>query len=139
MENQDRATESRGRRPVAGRVPRAAGPSRTVYRGPLRRGPAFSETRSHRSSYNTSRNRERQHHSEREIYRRRQYHPRDFTGRLHPRPAEEAKRWLDQAKCDVAAADNDIFGSKRAYEWACYKCHQVWPEYISIADSVSLQ
>ena len=99
-------------------------------------------TGSYRSSYNdhfnTWGNRARQHHSQREGYRGRQHFHPDFTGRPNPQPGE-AKRWFKQAKADVAAVENDIFCSKPSYEWACFKCHQVWPEYTSIADSISLQ
>ena len=97
---------------------------------------------SHHGSYNdhftTWGTRARQHHSQREGYRRRQHFHRGFTGRPNPQPAE-AKRWFKQAKADVAAVENDIFCSKPSYEWACFKCHQVWPEYFSIADPISLQ
>ena len=99
-------------------------------------------TGSHHSSYNdhfnTWGNRARQHHSQREGYRRRQHFHRDFTGRQNPQPGE-AKRWFKQAKADVAAVENDIICSKPSYEWACFKCHQVWPEYISIVEPISLQ
>lgn len=97
---------------------------------------------SHYSSYNDHFNtwgdRARQHHSQREGYRRREHFHRDFTRRPNPQPGE-AKRWFKQAKADVAAVENDIFCSGPSYEWACFKCHQVWAEYISIADSISWQ
>ena len=99
-------------------------------------------TGSHRSSYNAHFNtwgdRARQHHSQREGYRRREHFHRDFAGRPNPQPGE-AKRWFKQAKADVTAVENDIFCSRPSYEWACFKCHQVWPEYISIVDSISWQ
>ena len=99
-------------------------------------------TGSHHGSYNdhftTWGTRARQHHSQREGYRGSQQFHRGSTGRPNPQPGE-AKRWFKQAKADVAAVENDIFCSKPSYEWACFKCHQVWPEYISFADSISLQ
>ena len=69
--------------------------------------------------------RARNHHTQREGYRTRQQFPGRFTRRRNPQPGE-ARRWFRQAKADMAAAENDIAYSRPSYEWACFKCHQVW-------------
>ena len=87
-------------------------------------------TGSHHGSYEdyftTWGTRARQHHSQREGYRTRH---RSSTRRANPQPGE-ARRWFKQAKADIAAVGNDNFCSNPSYEWACFKCHQVWSEYI---------
>ena len=47
-----------------------------------------------------------------------------FSSRPNPQPTE-AKRWFRQAEADLTAAVNDVTGINLAYEWACFKCHQV--------------
>ena len=42
----------------------------------------------------------------------------------NPQPSE-AKRWLRQAQADMKAATNDYHTEAPAYEWVCFKCHQV--------------
>ena len=42
----------------------------------------------------------------------------------NPQPAQ-AKRFLRQAQEDLRAADNDYDGREPAYEWVCFKAHQV--------------
>ena len=37
----------------------------------------------------------------------------------------EARRWFRQAEADLEAGGNEIAFSRPAYEWACFKCHQV--------------
>ena len=39
----------------------------------------------------------------------------------NPQPTE-AKRWLRQAQCDLAASHND---ENNTFVWACFKAHQV--------------
>lgn len=44
----------------------------------------------------------------------------------NPQPAQ-AKRFLRQAQEDLRAADNDYDAQDPAFEWACFKAHQVRP------------
>jgi len=43
----------------------------------------------------------------------------------NPQPAQ-AKRFLRQAQEDLRAADNDYDAEEPAFEWVCFKAHQVW-------------
>jgi sacsin len=45
--------------------------------------------------------------------------------RHNPQPGE-ATRWYNQAKADLQAASNDENEHRPSYEWACFKCHQVF-------------
>jgi len=67
--------------------------------------------------------RAREHHRQRQGYRERQQSPRN-SYRKNPQPGE-ARRWVRQAKADVAAVENDIVSGNPSHEWACFKCHQV--------------
>ena len=69
--------------------------------------------------------RAREHHTQREGYRSRQQFRRNSARAENPQPGE-AKRWLRQAEADIAATENDIVYQRPSYEWACFKCHQVW-------------
>ena len=53
------------------------------------------------------------------------------TRRLNPQPGE-ARRWFQQAEADIVAVENDITSRKPSYEWACFKCHQVWLTFVSL-------
>ena len=68
--------------------------------------------------------RAREHSTQREGYRYKQKFPRNFARAKNPQPGE-ARRWLRQAKADIAATENDIVYQRPSYEWACFKCHQV--------------
>jgi len=46
-------------------------------------------------------------------------------GSVNPQPAQ-AKRFLRQAQEDLRAADNDYDAEEPAFEWACFKAHQVY-------------
>jgi len=43
---------------------------------------------------------------------------------VNPQPAQ-AKRFLRQAQEDLRAADNDYDAEEPAFEWVCFKAHQV--------------
>ena len=49
--------------------------------------------------------------------------PPSFTN-VNPQPAQ-AKRFLRQAQEDLRAADNDYEAREPAFEWVCFKAHQV--------------
>ena len=49
--------------------------------------------------------------------------PPSFTS-TNPQPAQ-ARRFFRQAQEDLRAADNDYDGKEPAYEWVCFKAHQV--------------
>ena len=68
--------------------------------------------------------RAREHSAQREGYRYKQKFPRNFAKAKNPQPGE-ARRWLRQARADIAATENDIVYQRPSYEWACFKCHQV--------------
>ena len=68
--------------------------------------------------------RAREHSAQREGYRYEQKFPRNFAKAKNPQPGE-ARRWLRQARADIAATENDIVYQRPSYEWACFKCHQV--------------
>ena len=75
--------------------------------------------------FNSWGERAREHHTQREGYRSRQQFRRNSARAENPQPGE-AKRWLRQAEADIAATENDIVYQRPSYEWACFKCHQVW-------------
>ena len=75
--------------------------------------------------------RARHHHTQREGYRTRQPFRGRTTRRPNPQPGE-ARRWFRQAEADIVAVENDITCSKPSYEWACFKCHQVWLTFVSL-------
>jgi len=47
----------------------------------------------------------------------------------NPQPAQ-AKRFLRQAQEDLRAADNDYDAQDPAYEWTCFKAHQVHCDFL---------
>ena len=75
--------------------------------------------------------RARQHHTQREGYRTRQPFRERTTRRPNPQPGE-ARRWFRQAEADIVAVENDITCIRPSYEWACFKCHQVWLTFVSL-------
>lgn len=107
------------------------------------------ESENHQSSYETFfnhwRERARQHNAQRREYKEtfiRKYGTSESTSRSgdswpcippsfckkNPQPGE-ARRWFRQAEADLAAADNDLATEKPSYEWVCFKCHQVRPNF----------
>ena len=47
----------------------------------------------------------------------------------NPQPAQ-ARRFLRQAQEDLRSADNDYEVREPAYEWVCFKAHQVWKKCV---------
>jgi len=50
---------------------------------------------------------------------------------VNPQPAQ-AKRFLRQAQEDLRAADNDYDAQDPAFEWACFKAHQVGVLHVGV-------